>query len=125
MPAENALQREWFEIARKDIRRAEVLLSDGDPGGGAIFVQQAAETALKGFLLARGWTLERTHDLEALLNRAVAFRPDLERFRNLCHEGRSFYTADRYPSGTTLAESDVRKSLADCRELMRSVGVEP
>ena len=124
MRAENPLQREWFEIARKDLRRAEVLLSDADAGGAAFFVQQAAEKDLKGFMLARDWTLERTHDLEALLNDAVAFQPDLERFRALCKKGSGFYMADRYPTSMEPEEGDVRKSLEDCRELLRSLGVE-
>jgi len=124
MPAENALQREWFEIATKDMRRAALLLADGDAGGAAFFVQQAAEKALKGFMLAHGWTLERAHDLEALLDDAVGFQPDLQRFRSFCEEASPFYMADRYPATIRLALEDVRKPMKDCRELMRSVGIE-
>ena len=124
MPDKEALQREWFEIAKKDFWRAELHLSASDPGGAAFYVQQAAEKALKGYMLARGWKLERTHDLEALLDAAVDFQPDLERFRHLCHEGRGFYMAERYPSSTPLADEDVRKNLQDCRKLLKSVGVE-
>jgi HEPN domain-containing protein len=38
---------------------------------------------LKAFLLSKGWQLRRIHDLEALLDDAMAFDPSLAVFREL------------------------------------------
>ena len=68
------------------------------------------EKFLKAFLLSKGWRLERIHDLEALLNRALHYEPSLEPFRAACQKISGFYVVDRYPTITEdeLSEEDVR-----------------
>ncbi len=41
------------------------------------------EKYLKGFLLARGWTLEKTHDLTVLLDEAKKHAATFARFEDL------------------------------------------
>jgi HEPN domain-containing protein len=86
-------------------------------------LQQAAEKYLKGYLLYQRWKLERIHNLEALLNEAIQFDPDFERFRDLCEEATDFYTLERYPfferSGISL--DDVARLLPSLRELIQKI----
>ena len=55
------------------------------------------EKYLKGYLLSRGWELKRVHDLEFLLDEALAFDTQLEGFRDLCQEVTGYYLTERYP----------------------------
>ena len=59
----------WWERAMQDRRIARLAFEDDAEGlAPAICAscQQACEKMLKAYLLSKGWTLERTHDLAAL-----------------------------------------------------------
>jgi HEPN domain-containing protein len=127
---ESRYPHDWFEKARQDIRTVEILLrAQGDAEVAGFHLQQAAEKYLKGYLLSQGWRLERIHNLEILLNEAVRFNPDLERFRDLCEEATDFYTFERYPFFETPGVSlrDIARLLPLLYELIREIesGVEP
>lgn len=83
---ESRYPQDWFRIGERELRRAETLLAVGDLEGAGFNIQQALEKYLKGYLLGRGWALRRIHDLETLLNEAVAFDPQLEEFREACRK---------------------------------------
>ncbi|MBI1924523.1 HEPN domain-containing protein [Candidatus Poribacteria bacterium] len=53
---ESTYSEEWFLIAHKDFSRVSIRLTEGDIEDAAFHLQQALEKALKGFLLARGWS---------------------------------------------------------------------
>jgi len=72
---------DWLRIAEKDLRRVRRLLEIQDSEAAGFYLQQATEKFLKAFLLSRGWRLQRIHDLEALLNSALAHEPALEQYR--------------------------------------------
>ncbi|MHB8586423.1 MAG: HEPN domain-containing protein [Thermoplasmatota archaeon] len=105
----------WFDHAETDLEAVRAILaSDGPPSVAALHVQQALEKALKGFLIARGWKLKKTHDLATLLTDALAFDPTLREFRELCDEATEFYFADRYPDAPPLGlESEEVSGYAD------------
>lgn len=106
-PEESKLPQDWYEKAKKDMRRVKILFEDGDIEGAGFHLQQAAEKALKGFLLARGWKLKRTHDLEDLLNSAIEYESALEEYRETLQFTTEFYIEDRYPYfGSTLPPKD-------------------
>jgi len=116
MPRDNSTYPDdWRQIAEKDLARVEKLLSIGDAGLAGFCLQQAVEKFLKAFLLANGWRLKRIHDLESLLEDALAYDPSLEPFREICAAVSGFYVAERYPlsavSGFT--EEDVRLALEE------------
>jgi len=95
---ESRLPADWFARGKADLQAAEILLAHGgDTGLAGMHIQQAVEKYLKGFLLSRGWTLERIHDLPALLDEAVTHFPELEIYRALCEEATAFYFEARYP----------------------------
>ena len=59
--------------------------------------QGAAEKFLKGYLISRGWSLEKTHDLVTLLGRCAGYEPE---FANLAAAGallNEYTVAGRYP----------------------------
>ena len=96
-PKESKLPQDWYEKAKKDIKRVKILLEAEDIEGAGFHLQQAAEKAIKGFLLGKGWKLKRSHDLEDLLNSAIEYDPNLERFREALQFTTEFYIEDRYP----------------------------
>ncbi|MDZ7292340.1 MAG: HEPN domain-containing protein [candidate division KSB1 bacterium] len=97
------MPKDWFDKAAKDIRRIDALLAIDDLEGAGFHLQQAAEKYLKGYLLGKGWELERIHDLDRLLNDAVSFDDHFDDFRDACNFIEEFYTEERYPFLPVLA----------------------
>jgi len=97
---ESLYHLDWLQWAREDLWRAELLLSHDDVYGAAFHTQQAVEKALKAFLLAQGWQLERTHNLPYLLQMATQYLPDLSAYEALCQRANQFIGA-RYPGVVT------------------------
>jgi len=124
MPREESLYpSDWLRVAEKDLGRVGHLLDVQDPEAAGFFLQQAVEKFLKAFLLSKGWQLERIHDLEALLNAALAYDPSLEAFRPACQKITGFYLVQRYPFlvEAGLTENDVRHSLTQVKALIEKV----
>lgn len=87
----------WRQQARRDWRRMNVLLAETDGDGGGMFLQQALEKLLKGWLLEQGWELQKTHALDRLLVDAQAYEPTLLVFGPLAERVSRYYAAGRYP----------------------------
>jgi len=124
MPREESrYPADWRRIAEKDLRRVEQLLSVHDPEAAGFYLQQALEKFLKAFLLSKGWELKRVHDLEALLNAALAYDPSLEPFREICQKATGFYIVERYPLlvDAALTEGDVRSTLKQAQPLVKKL----
>ena len=100
--AESALPAEWFAHGDLDVQAAEILLAQNGPLAIIAFhLQQAIEKYLKGFLLSVGWPLRRIHDLEILLQEAIARDADFVRFLAACQRITEYYIEARYPIGVT------------------------
>lgn len=99
------------------------MLEDDDPEMAGFCLQQAVEKFLKAFLLSKGWQLRRIHDLEALLDDAMAFDPGLAGFRECCQKISAFYLVERYPliAATGITEQDVRMSLEQAEGLINTL----
>jgi HEPN domain-containing protein len=91
--------------------------------GAGFNIQQAVEKYLKGFLLSKGWELKRIHDLEGLLNEAIARDPSFERFRAACQKMTEYYVEERYPwlVGSELTEGEIRESLAAAENIIARI----
>ena len=94
--SENLYPLEWIGWAEDDWWAGQTALDAGRVYVAAYHLQQAVEKWLKAFLLHQGGALERTQELEELLNEAVQYEPGLERFRTMCHRVKYFIAA-RYP----------------------------
>jgi len=122
-PDKSAYPAEWLRIAEKDLERVGRCLAGGDAELAGFCLQQALEKFLKAFLLSKGWTLRRIHDLEALLDDAMVYDQDLGRFRSVCQQVTNYYTINRYPllaaSGPT--EAEIRRALEAATGLIESL----
>ena len=122
---ESRYPADWLRIAQRDLARVDHLLDVQDPEAAGFFLQQAVEKFLKAFLLSKGWELQRIHDLETLLNAALAYDPSLEPFRSACQKITGFYLVERYPFMIEggLTEGDVRTSLMQVEPLLEKLRV--
>ena len=120
---ESRYPADWLRVAEKDLSRVEHLLSVHDAEAAGFYLQQAVEKFLKAFLLSKGWKLERIHDLEALLNRALGHDSSLEPFRAVCQKVTGFYVMERYPAMTDegLTDEDIRQALAQVKALIEKL----
>jgi len=117
---ESRYPQDWFRIGERELRRAENLLGIGDLEGAGFNIQQAVEKYLKGYLLGHGWALRRIHDLETLLNEAVALDPRLDEFREACRKMTQYYVEERYPFtvSSELTRAEVEESLAAAKQMI-------
>lgn len=87
----------WFEHAMRDLKRARRAQDDGDPELAVVLCQQAAEKAMKGWLVGKGWKLVKTHDLEQLAQEAAKRAKDFGWFLDDAEALTSWYFGSRYP----------------------------
>ena len=121
---ESLLPDDWFARGKADLSAADILLRNkGDPQVAAALVQQGVEKYLKGWLLSKGWRLARVHDLQRLLDDAVAYEKKLARHYRLCEKLTAFYFVDRYPF--TVKPPDpaaVKAILGEARRFVSELG---
>ncbi|MEW5936472.1 MAG: HEPN domain-containing protein [Candidatus Thermoplasmatota archaeon] len=117
--------REWLELASHDWETARFLAEQGDyhPEVVGMLIQQAVEKYLKGYLISRGWALEKTHDLERLCKLASGYDKGFRVFIDSCIEIGDFYLSGRYPPivGDVLTSEDVGSSMKSAEELIRFI----
>ena len=88
----------WRRYALRDWRRARIMARAGDLQATGMFLQQAVEKYLKGFLMDQGWALRKTHELDLLLEEAIKHQPRLAAYRDVSERMSSYYLIDRYPN---------------------------
>ena len=122
-PKESMQPDDWHRRGEADLSAAEILLeNEGDPQVAAALVQQGVEKHLKGWLLARGWTLVRVHDLQRLLDDAVTYEPGLVGYYPLCERLTGYYYIERYPFlGDPPGEGVALKALADAQDFVEDL----
>ena len=89
----------WLTKARRDLDSAKRLLQ-GDPpfrDTAAYHCQQAAEKALKAFLIGTGTSVPRTHDLVALVDIATRLDGGLAELSEAAAILTPYATLYRYP----------------------------
>jgi HEPN domain-containing protein len=107
--------KEWFEMAKKDIRSAEILYEhDGDNGIVCFHCQQAIEKYLKGFLIYATGELQEGHNLVRLCKKAMAYNKALGEFIKDMAFVNTYYIETRYP-----AEDPLLVSKEDAKECIR------
>lgn len=124
MPRKESLYpADWLRIAEKDFARVQYLLDSHDAEAAGFFLQQAIEKFLKAFLLSRGWQLQRIHDLEPMLNEALAHDGSLEQYRSALQKITGFYFVERYPFilDAGLTEDDIQQSLTQVKGLVDTI----
>lgn len=98
MKTDEANPADWFLLARERLESADVLFA----GRGACFsavelLQESVERYLKGYLIAKGWKLERIHDLNRLLDLAASYHALFRQFAPLTQSLTEQFWAQHYP----------------------------
>ncbi len=93
---------DWFAFASERVRGADVLRQyEGVNALGIEALQEGVERYLKGFLIAQGWDLVKTHDLERLIREAAVFDSAFSQFAPLAAELTEDFFAQHYPGDDT------------------------
>jgi HEPN domain-containing protein len=100
MDAQNELARNWLIKAEHDILAAQKLSDQPEIYGDvAIYhCQQAAEKAVKGFLVLHSQAFPKTHDVRLLVQLAIAVNPKFEKYQEASEILTPYATEFRYPS---------------------------
>jgi len=120
---EASLPSDWLIIARKDWNRIHHMLEYDDFEACGLFLQQSLEKYLKAFLLQHGCKLRKIHELDALLDDAIKYEPELENFRDLCERISAYYMAERYPplGNLDLRYQDIEKGLSEAKLFIKTM----
>lgn len=119
--AKRKLAQEWMERGKKDLEDAEFLLMNNRALENVAFhIQQALEKYLKGFLIYKGWKLEKIHDLRKLLAEAIPIDKKFEEFIDPLKKITEYYADSRYPVGYPLeyTRKEIRDSLHQAKSLV-------
>ena len=122
--AKLALSREWLLKAFNDLRSAYRLAEGNDPilDTAAFHCQQAAEKALKGFLVHHEVPFEKTHNLVVIIDLTLPIDPDFSRLSGAAALLTPYATMQRYPEASrTLDHAQMRQALAAAEEVYRFV----
>lgn len=116
----------WLRYAEGDLTVAEHEMQRPSPVYHTVcfLCQSAAEKFLKGFLISRGWTLEKTHDLVQLLGWCADY--DIE-LAGMIAEGsllNEYIVAGRYPSDISserIGVAEAWEALDACQKIHAQV----
>lgn len=89
---------DWIYLAADRLKAADLLWEhDGLTASGVELLQEAVERYLKAFLIARGWRLVKTHDLDSLLGEAIGRDEKFRAFTALTSRLTRDFFALHYP----------------------------
>jgi len=97
--ADPAIAREWLEKADEDFQFAEANLMDGSGFYAQLcfHFQQAAEKYLKAYIIGKGLSFDRVHDLVHLLKTCSAHATQFSELKEDCILLNTAYIETRYP----------------------------
>jgi len=93
------LVKSWLIKADHDLKSARELAAASEPllDTAIYHCQQAAEKAIKGFLVYKDIRFEKTHDIDLLISLAVDMEPRLSSMRQAAELLTPYATEFRYP----------------------------
>jgi len=111
---------EWLRYADNDLEAAHIL-SDHHPMQIEIICyhcQQAAEKALKAFLLFHDREPPKTHSLENLVDLCREIANEFDDILDDCEYLNPFSVQPRYPFGLEITEEDAISSISKCEKIV-------
>jgi HEPN domain-containing protein len=104
--AKRELVRAWLIKAQNDLDTAPQIsaVPEGHLDAAIYHCQQAAEKAVKGFLAFRDHRLERSHDIELLVEIAARYEVGFDKWGEAATILTPYATAYRYPGESTVLE---------------------
>ncbi|HYE33029.1 MAG TPA: HEPN domain-containing protein [Methylomirabilota bacterium] len=117
--------KDWFAFGAERLAAADLLHKHhGVTATGIETLQESVERFLKGYLIARGWALVKTHDLPRLLREAAEHEPKFAKYRSFAAELTEDFFAQHYPGEDTthVGENyeDLRAQAGELIDLIRS-----
>ena len=112
---------EWIEMARKDLRGAEILYeATGVNELVAFHCQQAVEKYLKAFLIKETGILHGGHYLMGLLQKCYKIDENFKEFVNEVSFLNSYYIETRYPAeeGLEVENEDAKKCIEYANKIL-------
>jgi len=105
----------WFDFASDDIRAGEILLREEVINIACFHFQQAAEKALKGFLVYNELSPTKEHNLVDLMRLCSKVNDDFKEMRVNAVALNQFYIPTRYPDAPvgSLSSGIPSKALAE------------
>jgi len=108
---------DWFLLAADRLKVADLAYAThGITYSGVELLQEAVERYLKGYLVAKGWRLVKTHDLPTLVRAAIEFDQAFTAFSGLAADLTESFWSQHYPGG------DMEGFGSDYDELRRQAG---
>jgi len=91
---------DWFLLAKDRLEKADALFVQfGASWSGVELLHESAERYLKGYLVACGWKIVKTHDLNLLLAVACDFNTDFAAYSPACQSLTEQFWEQHYPGG--------------------------
>ena len=118
--------REWIRYADENLRVAEREMQYKAPAYHTVcfLCQSASEKHLKGYLIAQGWTLGKTHDIAELIELCTEYDPN---FGPLLEEGsvlNEYITEGRYPGDVafeSIGDAEAQEAVSIARRIREMV----
>lgn len=100
MRTDPASPQDWFLMANDRLEKADAIFERFGPSwSGVELLHEAAERYLKGYLVAKGWELVKTHDLNRLLAEACRCDERFGEFAPACQSLTEQFWEQHYPGG--------------------------
>jgi len=91
---------DWYRSAKVRLGSADRLYPlEGSSESVVELLQESAERFLKGYLISKGWTLSRVHDLGALIAEAQKYDEGFGEYADFADELTDQFWAMHYPGG--------------------------
>jgi len=91
---------DWMFLAKERLRAADLLQAAAGTSLSCIeLLQESVERFLKGWLVGRGWQLQKVHDLTHLLQSCIDRDRRFEAFQDLAECLTEQFWAQHYPGG--------------------------
>jgi HEPN domain-containing protein len=112
----------WLRTATDDLKLAQVGLEQELFEPSIYHCQQAAEKALKSYLIFKQRPVVRTHDLIELLERCLGFDKDFEKLYPATKQLNPFSTKFRYPTEYDILEaSDLELAIKNAESILKFI----
>ncbi|OGB85888.1 hypothetical protein A3J41_00655 [candidate division TM6 bacterium RIFCSPHIGHO2_12_FULL_38_8] len=117
--------QEWLKFAKIDFEIAQDLLNlkDRYAGAAAYHAQQAAEKALKAYLMYQNEDIPKSHDLVLLVRRCAEFDLEFLLIELMAARLSPFSVQTRYPDDmcSDLSVQEAKKLLKDSEKILNFV----
>jgi len=91
---------DWFLLTRERLDAADAVRNAcGACNSSVELLQESVERYLKGFLIGKGWPLQRIHNLSTLLDAVIQRDSRFKSFADLCEGLTAQFWEQHYPGG--------------------------